>query len=1179
MVRLEHILPNTSLEGVEHGQTVQVVTANMLGSDACVLYYKSPSGALHERMLFRSDEANLSVATDTLPWSFVASGEHFRLTAEAIRIHLAHLFDPMMAVHTSNVEPLPHQISAVYESMLPRQPLRFVLADDPGAGKTIMAGLLIRELLMRADAQRVLVIAPGGLVDQWREELFTKFALAFSIFTKEMNDNALSGNPFDEHNLLIARLDQLKRHEDLQEKLAHSSWDIIIMDEAHKLSASFYGSKVHETKRFKLAKLLGKTTRHLLLMTATPHNGKEEDFQLFLSLLDADRFCGKPREKAQRVEVSDVMRRLIKEELYRFDGTRLFPERRAYTANYMLSPHEEALYEAVTQYVRDEMGKADRLQGAHKGRVGFALTALQRRLASSPQAIWASLRRRKKRLQKRLIDMQDAQFSPDNMNLPKDVRNFDAYLDNTFDDDDFSAEQMEQAEEVLIDQATAARTQRELEKEIALLEKLEQQAHAVLHSGTDKKWEQLSSILQDNTHMRTSDGQQRKLIIFTEHRDTLEYLKERIAGVLCTPDATVSIHGGVRRDERLLVQERFRHDKKVRILLATDAAGEGVNLQVAHLMVNYDLPWNPNRLEQRFGRIHRIGQKEVCHLWNMVAINTREGEVFVRLLEKLKAAQSSLGGQVFNVLGEIFSDVKLKDLLLEAIRYGDDPQRREWLTTQVDNATEISWIQEVMKRNTLCEEIMPLESVFAIRDEMEKAEARKLQPHYIRAFFLTAFAQLGGVAYKRERGRYEITHVPSKIQDKGKHKRDHRHNNPVLRRYERICFEKEHIELPTGGGAHAALMHPGHPLLRAILTLFQEELSDTLHQGTILLDPCDMGEEPRLLCIIDHCIRPESQGGHESNVSQRLHFVELDAHGEAVHGGWAPYLDYEILTKEQHEAVLPLLQSKTFSCLTKAPEQLALAYATQHLVPQHLDEVRTRRTLQAQRTQSAVHERLTKEIHYQGNLLFSYDEKQKAGKDMRLNIDNTKRLIEELNYRLESRTKELQAMQRVVSATPVMRGAALIVPQGLLDKLQGTSSAPARTSDAAARQRVELCAMRCVMDAEKARGNSVTDVSAHKCGWDITSQPPVRSDGVRPPARHIEVKGRAVGQTTITVTKNEILSALNQGDKFWLAIVFVDGDKADTLHYVRQPFTKEPDWHACSVNYDIADILQSVTSE
>ncbi len=352
-MKLEDIKSGAVVRGIDLAEPVRIVSVDAAGPDAVTVYYKKSGGKLLERMLFRSDEANLVLEAPGRPWSFDAPAEDYKLVLEALRINVAHLFDPMMAVHTSNVEPLPHQVTAVYESMLPRQPLRYVLADDPGAGKTIMAGLFLRELIMRADARRILVVAPGGLVDQWQDEMYEKFGVYFEIFSREMEEQSRIGNPFEERDLLIVRLDQLSRNEELQQKLQSSHrWDLVIVDEAHKMSASWYGSKLDPTKRFRLGQLLGSITRHFLLMTATPHNGKEEDFQLFLSLLDSDRFYGKFRDGAHKVDVTDIMRRMVKEDLLKFDGTRLFPERRAYTVKYELSKIEYELYDAVTEYVK-----------------------------------------------------------------------------------------------------------------------------------------------------------------------------------------------------------------------------------------------------------------------------------------------------------------------------------------------------------------------------------------------------------------------------------------------------------------------------------------------------------------------------------------------------------------------------------------------------------------------------------------------------------------------------------------------------------------------------------------------------------------------------------------------------------------------------------------------------------
>ena len=1170
MLKLEQIQKNAAISGLEPGQVVRIVTTEPVGDNALTVYYKTADGTLRERMLFRTDEANLSLAESGRPWAFDAPGDAFKLAAEAYRINLAHLFDPMMAVHTSNVEPLPHQITAVYESMLPRQPLRYVLADDPGAGKTIMAGLFIRELLMRADAKRVLIVAPGSLVEQWQDEMFEKFGLSFTLFSREQVEQSRSGNPFDDFDLLIARVDQLARSEDLQEKLMLTQWDLVVVDEAHKLSASYFGNKVNKTKRFLLGETLGAITRHFLLMTATPHNGKEEDFQLFMSLLDADRFYGKFRDGAHKVDVADLMRRMVKEDMLRFDGTRLFPERRAYTVNYKLSDPEAALYAAVTDYVKTEFARADQLaDGGRKGTVGFALTALQRRLASSPEAIYQSLKRRRNKLKRRVEDeklRQRGQALAETLNgsngLPEDI------WDSA---DDLPSEDYEALEERLVDQATASQTIPELEAEIIILEGLEEQARQVVHSGQDRKWDELSRLLQDTPEMHDDAGRQRKLIIFTEHRDTLNYLAVKIRGLIGSEEAVVMIHGGVKREERRKVQELFRNDPTARVLIATDAAGEGVNLQNANLMVNYDLPWNPNRLEQRFGRIHRIGQTEVCHLWNMVAAETREGDVFQRLFEKLEVERAALGGRVFDILGEVFEEKSLKDLLIEAIRYGADPEVRARLLKKIEGALDTDHLENIIKRNALCEEVMDEKRLFAVKEEMEKAEARKLQPFFIRAFFNQAFAALGGELRPREQGRFEITNVPAIIRERDRQitGRDRRNADPVLRRYERVCFEKQYFRLTDRVGAPmASLLHPGHPLMQSVTDIVLEQHRNKLKQGAVLVDPSDLGVTPKVMFIIDHRVL---EGQDPSRVaSRRMQFVEIDAAGTTINAGWAPHLDLEPLDASDMALIQDVLAAPW---IAKDLEHAALAHAGSHLVPEHFDEVRSRREKSVDKTLAAVHERLVKEINFWSDRYIKLQDDLAAGKDVRLTLENVRRTIDDLTARRESREKELLAMRHVVSATPVVLGGALVIPAGLLMQRKGVPAEQGGWSaDAAARARVEQMAMRAVMEAERALGHDVIDVSAQKCGWDVTSQPqPV--DGRLTTSRHIEVKGRAKGQATITVTRNEILYGLNQADKFILAIVLVDGNKHEGPFYVRQPFTQEPDWAETSKNLDLGQLL------
>lgn len=366
MAHLEEITVGCQLNGIAARETVTVIAVQWYGNAALEVTFKNSRGQLGSQILYRGDEATVDVLGDSLPWSFGADADKMRLVSEAYRIHLAHLFDPYLAVHTSAIQPLPHQITAVYQEMLPRLPLRYILADDPGAGKTIMTGLFIKELIARGDLKRCLIVTPGNLAEQWQDELFRKFHLRFEVLTNDRIESAVSGNIFTEMNFCIARLDKLSRSEALQEKLRITDWDLIVCDEAHKMSATVWGGEIKYTKRFNLGRLLSEITRNFLLLTATPHNGKNEDFQLFLSLVDPDRFEGAARSSNQSIDVSDVMRRLVKEELLKFDGTPLFPERRAYTVNYDLSPAEGQLYSEVTSYVQEEFNRAENLNNDRK---------------------------------------------------------------------------------------------------------------------------------------------------------------------------------------------------------------------------------------------------------------------------------------------------------------------------------------------------------------------------------------------------------------------------------------------------------------------------------------------------------------------------------------------------------------------------------------------------------------------------------------------------------------------------------------------------------------------------------------------------------------------------------------------------------------------------------------------
>jgi superfamily II DNA or RNA helicase len=1163
MARLEDLKPGASVKGVLPDGLVEVLSAKWHGSSAVEVTYKDAQGRPGNQLVYRDDEPRLEIAVSGKPWSFDADGALFRLVSEAYRIRLAYLFDPLLAVHTSLVEPLPHQITAVYQEMLTRQPLRFLLADDPGSGKTIMAGLLIKELLVRGDLRRCLIVCPGMLVEQWQDELNDKFDLPFEILTNDKLESARTGNWFQENPLAICRLDKLSRNEDVQAKLEGSDWDLIICDEAHKMSAAFFGGEVKETKRYKLGRLLSGITRHFLLMTATPHNGKEEDFQLFMALLDGDRFEGKFRDGVHVVDTSDMMRRLVKEQLLKFDGTPLFPERLAYTVNYKLSDLEAQLYADVTDYVRTEFNRADKLENeGRKGTIGFALTILQRRLASSPEAIYQSLKRRRERLEKRLREAQLLKRGADSVLDPTPKLPI-LTLEELEDLDEAPDSEIEETEERVVDQATAAETIAELEAEIATLQRLETLALRVRRSGTDRKWEQLSKLLQDNDEMFDAHGHRRKLVIFTEHRDTLNYLADQIRTLLGRPEELVTIHGSIGRDDRRKAQNAFTQDKEVRILVATDAAGEGINLQRSHLMVNYDIPWNPNRLEQRFGRIHRIGQDEVCHLWNLVAEETREGEVFRRLLEKLSVEREALGGGVFDILGKVFQGNELRDLLIQAIRYGDRPDVKARLKQKVEKALDRENLKRLLEEQALARDSMDAARVREIREEMEKADARRLQPHFIAEFFLEAFRLLGGKIHEREPNRYEITHVPAAIRNRD---RQIGTRDALLPRYERVAFEKSLITV--AGQALAEFVCPGHPLLDSTIDLILERHRDLLKQGAVLIDPDDPGDQPRVLFYLEHSIQDArtDRDGNRRVVSRQMQFVEIDNAGTARTAGYAPYLDYRPLTDDERTNLSESLESWGGQDF----ETQAIGHAIEQIVPRHLEEIRTRKEELVTKTFAAVKDRLTKEINHWDHRAEELKAQELAGKKPKLNSTKARDRANELQARLKKRLEELEQERRLAPLPPVAIGGSLIVPAGLLARLAGQP--PERIeSEVRETERVELLAMEAVMAAERALGYEPRDVSAENCGYDVESRVPGTGK-----LRFIEVKGRVTGATTVCITKNEILTALNKPEEFILAIVEVDGESGSAW-YVRQPFQREPDFAVTSVNYRMEPLLSRGT--
>lgn len=1140
-LKLSQIQPGLIISGLED-DPVTIIHCDF-DEHVATITYKDAHGSLEEILLFSEDLENLSIVlpTDSLP--FTGDPDNFQLAAEALRIKTAGLHDPMSAVTSSEIQPLPHQIRAVYEEMLPRIPLHFLLADDPGAGKTIMTGLYLKELLLRGDVKRCLIVAPGGLAGQWQDELLEKFRLRFHILGSVDENTSSTQNPFKDHDLLIVRMDAVARsHDLLMPLLEESTWDLTVVDEAHRMSASKgFRKELHKTKRFILGESLRSISRHLLLLTATPHNGDNEAFQAFLSLLDPDRFEAAYQTSNTQVDTSGLMRRMVKEELLTFEGKPLFPERRAVTVPYMLTQPEMDLYESVTSYVREEMNRAEAaLQGRESKAVGFALTVLQRRLASSPAAIYSSLKRRHDRLENLRVELLNSSrteaslyFSSRGLTVLRSSPSTD------LDELDLSAFEFEELEEEsLLSPVTAARSLQELNAELLTLEHLVEQARTVVTSNEDRKWSELRHIITNEVLQNSHTGERRKLIIFTEHRDTLEYLCRQIRTAIGSHDAVVSIHGGVPRLERQRIRENFTHNNEVQFLVATDAAGEGLNLQAAYLMVNYDLPWNPNRIEQRFGRIHRIGQKHVCILWNLVADETREGAVYLRLLEKMETQRTALGTRVFDVLGDAFQEQSLRQLMMDAIRYIDDPARAEEINQIID--AEISkGTEDLLAERALVTDAFSNEDLQKMKLAMDEARARRLQPHYISQFFFSGFEKLQGRFVAKQGGTASIRRIPSEI-----HRWAKNNSKPLPDRYDLITFnpDSEQAEYMS------EFIAPGHPLLDGLVDVILDKYREALDAGTVLIDDADPDTEPWLLVTSSTEIRDRTASVQAGEFS----YTRVSRHGEISDAGHAPYLDFSALPADID--LSQVLEKISFEdWFGPQPNEYAKRLIATKLARPLLERTRQRVLPELDRTEKLVSDRLNDQQNYLAGEAIRAEEHQRRfeqGLENRPPSRSARSLKEEtqtIRLRLETRLNELARQKRLTAAPPQIEMTALVIPSGLLNLLRGADSETV-AMHAKDTTEVERRAVEAALAAERSLGRVPTEMARNNPGYDIISSSPDPSD----PNLIIEVKGRISGSDYFYITHTEVQTGRNAGKDHRLVLVDVspNGPDHDQIRYV-----------------------------
>jgi superfamily II DNA or RNA helicase len=778
-----------------------------------LLRVRTAEGQLREAML-RPDELIAALQTAAPATTAAVPARDFFLLVESARIRLAFAHDPHFAVALTGIQVLPHQLEAVYERMLPQVLLRFLLADDPGAGKTIMSGLLVKELRLRGIVERVLVLCPAPLTIQWQDELATKFDESFEIMTSERIRGTLASNPWSDYARCITSIDLAKRL-DVRERLLEAQWDMVVIDEAHKCSARTDGDKVSKTQRYQLAERISRKTERLLLLTATPHQGNADQFEHFLRLLDEDQFIdlGRDREVIQ-LEGNPWYLRRMKEDLRDFEGRKLFTERHALTQPFELSAPEYELYEEVTEYINEFL---PRVTGKRRTQFALARIVFQRRLASSLGAITSSLVRRHKRFAEMLAELESLPPSERAKKLEQ-YRLVDVDVEQELDDE------TEEEQDKLLDATVVAETLERLREEVEELARLVRLARDTLATGREAKLEALEDCLTHAQFEELKDGRG-KLLIFTEHRDTLEHLLNKLEGWGYT---TTQIHGGMSPQERRRRQIEFQRDAQV--CVATEAAGEGINLQFCHLMINYDLPWNPNRLEQRMGRIHRIGQEKDVYVFNFVSTNTVEGVILQRLLEKLADIKATLGDRVFDVIGELLkhNELNLEEMLREAAYNPKD------ITAYLDQIERLS--AERLKEYEEATGIALARSsvdLSRVRGDDWRSQERRLMPEYVEGFFVKAAEKTSLVLERRADGLWRADHVPQVLRSDDL-RAVARFGRPETR-YGKFTFRKEIAR--QSQHLDSVLVSPGHALFAAVDEVLNQKI-DKVRAGTArFVDP------------------------------------------------------------------------------------------------------------------------------------------------------------------------------------------------------------------------------------------------------------------------------------------------------------------------------------------------------
>ncbi len=1122
------------LSGPHWPDRVRVVRVEPRGTNRVLIEAVTldESARLISRLLKLADLADLQVEAEADRPTLRGDPTGFRLAAEASRIRLAYTHDPLFAASVARIDPLPHQLEAVYHYMLRQPRLRFLLADDPGAGKTIMAGLLLKELKLRGALTRSLIVAPANLVPQWQREMNEKFDEPFDVVDRPAL-SARDSRAWEIADQCVVSIDFAWRA-DVMESLARARrWDLVIVDEAHKMAAYRRGDKLERTRRYRLGEVLTGHTEHLLLLTATPHKGDPDNFLLLLQLLDPDLFADTDilARAVQRQENPIFLRRL-KEDMRGFDGKPLFPPRHVHTLGVELTPPEQALYEDVTRYVSENFNRA---LAEDNRNVTFALIVLQRRLASSTRAIRRSLENRRDRL----VALRDEVRA--NPQLLEAARRGDPLPD--MPSEDAPEHERWEAEEKAL-RYTVARNLGELEAEITILDQLAAQAQAVEAAGPERKLDELRRVVEEidlpstsfAKHPERSDrtGQGfrtgEKLLIFTEAKDTLDYLLENLSawGLSVT-----HIDGSMAPPERYRAEQAFRDDKQV--LVATEAAGEGINLQFCHLMINYDLPWNPARLEQRMGRIHRYGQQYEVYIYNLVATSTREGMVFHALLSKLEKMRQGLGqDRVFDVVDQLLEGVHLERLIRDALAQRlTFEQIRDQVLATLDEDQE-----QRLQESTLAGLATRYIDLSRLRAERQRAAEARLVPAYIRAFFTQALEALApGRLERRDDGFWRMPYVPASLRDLPEGLR--RRCGAPADSYPALTFDKadldDHAHPSTGSGLRLAFVGPGRPLFEAVVHHVLARYGPDLAQGAVLRDPS--GEAQGLLWLV--------VGGVEDGLG-RTAGERLFALFQPVDGGdWRQVSPARLLDFEPPAEPLSIPQAHRQGL---EGAEAVIDWSLDHVLDPYLTELQAERRRETDVIRDYLRRSFDVLIARSQGKLMEYEQKALAGKDMGLSIQEERRHLDDLRRRQSARLADNQRAAMLALGAPRVLGVAAIIPAPISQTTLSLSKGgepPMRRSD-----EVEAAAMERAAAYERARGWTVEDVSAQARGYDL------HSTGPEGQVRYVEVKGRA-GVGAVELSENEWLKAEQLGGDYWLYIV--TGALTDpALYLVQDPARRLP---------------------